>query len=238
MTRVRSHTRRNGVRVSAHQRRSRSRSGSARRSAARRGGSGGGGQAVPLLAGLGGLLALAVVVDLVRRHPYWAAGLAVLLVAGAVGVAVLVSRSRARQRAEQAERDRLIAVTDTMSGAEFEHWFARLLTVSGFSDVRVCGGAGDRGADVVATAPDGRRVVVQCKRHHPGNRVGSAAIQRFAGTCRLVHGGELCMIVTNGFFTSGDGRQLAQQVGIALVDRHVLEVWARTGAPPANLLRR
>lgn len=232
MHRVRSHTRRNGVRVRSHQRRSRPRGRSRQRPRAAAG------QAGALLAGLGGLLALAVVVDLVRRHPYWAAALVVLLVGGAVAVAVLVSRSRARQRAEQAERDRLIAVTDTMTGTEFEHWFARLLTVSGFSGVRVCGGAGDRGADVVATAPDGRRVVVQCKRHHPGNRVGSAAIQRFAGTCRAVHGGELCMIVTNGFFTSGDGRQLAQQVGIALVDRHALQVWARTGAPPAGLLRR
>ncbi|SCL22805.1 restriction system protein [Micromonospora pallida] len=227
MPRVRSHTRRNGVRVRAHDRRR-----SSRRPAS------GGPPAALVLAGLGGLAALAVLVDLVRRHPYWAAFVAFLLVAGAVAAAVLVARVRSRQRAEQAERDRLIAATDMMTGAQFEQWFARLLRGSGFSDVRVCGGAGDRGADIVATAPDGRRVVVQCKRHSTTNRVGSAAIQRFAGTCRAVHGGELCMIVTNSFFTSGDGRQLARQLGIALVDRDALEVWARVGAPPADLLRR
>ncbi|WDZ82766.1 restriction endonuclease [Micromonospora cathayae] len=229
MPRVRSYTRRDGVRVRAHQRRARGRS-TRRRSA-------GGGQTGPVLAGLGGLVALVIVVDLVRRHPYRAAAVAALLVAGAVAVAVALSRRQARRRAEQAERDRLVAVTDPMTGAEFERWFARLLAGSGFTDVRVCGGAGDRGADVLATAPDGRRVVVQCKRRHPGNRVDSAAIQRFAGTCRTVHRGELCLIVTNGFFTNGDGRRFARQVGIVLVDRDALETWAYTAVPPADLLR-
>jgi restriction system protein len=96
----------------------------------------------------------------------------------------------------------------------------------------VCGGPGDRGADVTAVAPDGRRVVVQCKRQSPGNRVGSAAIQRFAGTCREIHGGELCLIVTSGFFTNGDGIHLAGRLGITLVDRRSLEVRASTGRPP------
>ncbi|MFG1779771.1 restriction endonuclease [Micromonospora sp. NPDC049048] len=191
--------------------------------------------------GLGGLAVLALVVlvvDFVQRHPYWSMFLVFVAVATTTALLVLRSRRRARLRAEQAERDRAIAVTDAMTGAEFEQWFARLLAASGFRQVLVAGGSGDRGADVTAIAPDGRRVVVQCKRQSLTNRVGSAAIQRFAGTCREVHGGELCMIVTNGLFTAGDGVRLARQLGIVLVDRGELEAWAWRRTPPPGLLTR
>ncbi|MFU8871729.1 restriction endonuclease [Micromonospora sp. SL4-19] len=230
---VRSHPRKNGARARAHHR-TRRRAGSARASAARRrtGSRRSGLDLTILFAVLAVVVLVVLVVDFVGRHPYWSAFLAVLVVGAIAAVLALVSRQRSRQRAAQAERDRLIAVTDAMSGAEFERWFARLLVTSGFRQVRVVGGAGDRGADVTAVAPDGRRVVVQCKRQSSRNRVGSAAIQRFAGTCREIHGGELCMIVTNGFFTNGGGVHLARRLGIILVDRRLLEMWAWTGRPP------
>ncbi|MGN9917386.1 restriction endonuclease [Micromonospora palomenae] len=182
------------------------------------------------------LVVFRMILDFVERHPYWSAFLASLVVAGAVAVGFLVSKQRARERAEQAQRDRLIAVTDAMSGPDFEQWFARILVASGFRQVKVCGGSGDRGADVMAIAPDGRRVVVQCKRQTISNRVGSAAIQRFAGTCRDIHGGEICMLVTNSFFTAGDGIQIARQLDITLVDRHALEMWAWTGKPTPGIV--
>lgn len=232
---VRSHTRKGGARVRAHYRRRRT--GSVRRRSTVRRVGGGGRSANGWVLALGAVVAfvlLRAVIDFVRRHPYWTALLVSLVVAGAVVVVLLVSKQRARERADQAQRDRLIAVTDAMSGPEFEQWFARLLVVSGFRDVTVCGGSGDRGADVVALAPDGRRVVVQCKRQSVNNRVGSAAIQRFAGTCRVIHGGEICMLVTNSFFTAGDGIQMARQLNITLVDRHALEMWAWTGRPPVD----
>ncbi|MEV5764731.1 restriction endonuclease [Micromonospora sp. NPDC052213] len=176
-----------------------------------------------------------LVVEFVQQHPYWSIFLVFVAAATTTALLVLRVRQRARWRAEQAERDRAIAVTDAMTGAEFEQWFARLLAASGFRHVQVRGGSGDRGADVTAVAPDGRRVVVQCKRQSLTNRVGSAAIQRFAGTCREVHGGELCMIVTNGLFTAGDGVRLARQLGIVLIDRGELETWAWKRTPPPGL---
>ncbi|MFI9047236.1 restriction endonuclease [Streptomyces sp. NPDC053427] len=45
------------------------------------------------------------------------------------------------------------------------------------------GRAGDLGADVVALAPEGRRVVLQCKRYGPAIKVHSQDVQRFGGTC-------------------------------------------------------
>ncbi|RGC67648.1 Restriction endonuclease [Micromonospora sp. MW-13] len=233
---VKSHIRRDGARVRAHYRkRRRARGGGA----ARRGRSG---SAAPLLWGVPALVLVVLAVDFVRRHPYWSVLLVAVVGLAVAGLLFARARQRARQRAEQerqraeqARRDRLIAVTDAMSGPEFERWFARLLEASGFRQVTVTGGAGDRGADVVAVAPDGRRVVVQCKRQSAHNRVGSAAIQRFAGTCREVHGGQLCVIVTNSFFTAGDGVRLARQLDIALVDRAALETWAWTRTPPPGL---
>ena len=43
--------------------------------------------------------------------------------------------------------------------------FARLMRRDGLRHVEVCGGSGDLGVDVRAYTPDGRRVVVQCKRY-------------------------------------------------------------------------
>ncbi|MEU4643402.1 restriction endonuclease [Micromonospora sp. NPDC023814] len=108
-----------------------------------------------LPSGRSALIAVVLVVDFVQRHPYWSAFLAVVVVVAAGALLSVGAKRRARQRAEQAERDRAIAVTDAMTGSEFEQWFARLLGASGFRDIRVRGGSGDRGADVTAIAPDG-----------------------------------------------------------------------------------
>ncbi|GIG87177.1 hypothetical protein Pen02_21130 [Plantactinospora endophytica] len=184
---------------------------------------------------VGALVLVWLVVDFVQRHPVWAVVIAVSLVVAGVGVLTLLVRARLREETETAVRARHVEATDTMTGAEFEHWVAALLKRSGYSRVTVCGGAADRGADITAVAQDGRRVVVQCKRHSTTNRVGSAAIQRFAGTCRSIHRGEICVIVTNGFFAAGDGLRLARELGIGLVDRSALGEWAYTGTPPASL---
>ncbi|MEH1013391.1 restriction endonuclease [Micromonospora sp. CPCC 206060] len=241
MHRVRSYRRRDGTRVRSHLRRSSGRSrASARRRRPTRRDSGGLDYRLLLGAFVAVLTVVVVlaVVEFVQRHPVWSAFIGLVLVSGAVAVVRFIRREQARRAAEQAERDRRIGVTDAMTGTEFEHWFGRLLAASGCTGVTVCGGAGDRGADILATAPDGRRVVVQCKRRSPGNRVGSAEIQRFAGTCRSVHGGDICLLVTNGSFTDGDGLLLARQLDILLVDRAALETWAYTGRPPLALVAR
>src|SRR5690348_10175376 len=43
-----------------------------------------------------------------------------------------------------------ISATDTMSGPEFERYVAALMRRSGFRRVRISGGAGDMGADIIA----------------------------------------------------------------------------------------
>ncbi|MFY1692640.1 restriction endonuclease [Plantactinospora sp. WMMB782] len=242
MPRVRSYTRRDGTRVRGHYRsrtrRFRTRRPRPRRPYARRAASRTPDRSGWWLGGtVGGLVLGWLVVDFVQRQPVWSVVVAVTLLAAGATIVVLLVRARFRADADAAVRACRVEATDTMTGAEFEGWVAALLRRSGFSRVAVCGGAADRGADITAISPDGRRIVVQCKRHSPANRVGSAAIQRFAGTCRSIHRGEICVIVTNGFFAAGDGLRLARELGIGLVDRSALGEWAYTGRPPEPLGR-
>ncbi|MFD5937236.1 restriction endonuclease [Streptomyces sp. NPDC060333] len=115
---------------------------------------------------------------------------------------------------------------------EFEQAVADLCERDGCRDVEVVGGAGDLGADVLATAPDGRRVVIQCKRYGPTNKVGSQDMQRFGGTCYAVHQAQLAAVVTTSEYTQ-PAVEYAEQCGILCFDRQALDDWsAGTGPAP------
>jgi restriction system protein len=173
----------------------------------------------------GGFLAIGLLVQAVRDHPWIAAVVAGTVLS--VGGAWFYLRSAADRRL--AEHERNIAVTDAMTGSEFEHFVARLMRSSGCRGVRVSGGAGDMGADVTGKAPDGRRVVVQCKRYT--GALGSPHVQRFAGTARDIHGADIALLVTTGHPTR-QARDIARRCRITLVDRPALARWMTTGVPP------
>ncbi|GAA2560027.1 restriction endonuclease [Streptomyces koyangensis] len=114
----------------------------------------------------------------------------------------------------------------------FEEAVAALCRRDGCADAETVGGAGDLGADVLATAPDGRRVVIQCKRYGPDNKVGSQDLQRFGGTCWSVHGAQLAVLVTTSEFTA-PAEEYAEASGIRCVDGTELTAWAEgTGPAP------
>nr|WP_239081848.1 restriction endonuclease [Streptomyces sp. SID9727] len=114
----------------------------------------------------------------------------------------------------------------------FEAAVAALCERDGCQEVEVVGGAGDLGADVLATAPDGRRVVVQCKQYGPDHKVGSQDLQRFGGTCWTVHGAQLAAVVTTSEFTA-PALEYAETCGIRCVDGTALAAWAEgSGAAP------
>ncbi|WWQ69229.1 restriction endonuclease [Streptomyces sp. Q6] len=123
----------------------------------------------------------------------------------------------------------------------FEAAIAELCERDGCQDVEVTGGAGDLGADVLAVAPDGRRVVIQCKQYAPDNKVGSMDLQRFGGTCWSVHGAQLAVIVTTSAFTT-PAEEYARSCGIRCVDGEELEAWAQGSGPapwgPAHVADR
>ncbi|WP_095046572.1 restriction endonuclease [Streptomyces sp. WM6386] len=187
----------------------------------------------------GCLYAAAALVLLPAAFLAWADGngagafFVLLLLAGG-GLAL--GKRRARQAAEL-HRVRTLRSTEVvryhaMGPREFEHAVAFLCERDGCLGVRVVGGAGDLGADVVADAPDGRRVVIQCKRYGPTTKVGSPDLQRFGGTCYSVHGAQVAAVVTTSVFTK-PAAQYASGTGIRLFDESALAAWAtRTGPPP------
>ncbi|GAB7028924.1 restriction endonuclease [Streptomyces sp. NPDC021749] len=118
-----------------------------------------------------------------------------------------------------------------MEADAFEEAVAGLCRRDGCEDVRVVGGAYDLGADVVAVAPDGRNVVIQCKRYGEDNKVGSQELQRFGGTCFTVHGAEVAAVVTTSAFTD-PAREYAEQCAILCFDHDDLVGWA-SGSGPA-----
>ncbi|WP_338674750.1 restriction endonuclease [Streptomyces sp. SCSIO 30461] len=114
----------------------------------------------------------------------------------------------------------------SMDPEAFECAIAALCERDGCTEVQVVGGAGDLGADVLGIAPDGRRIVIQCKRYGPVNKVGSQDMQRFGGTCFAVHDAQIAAVVTTGEFT-GPAEEYAEQCGILCLDQSVLTAWAQ-----------
>lgn len=158
---------------------------------------------------------------------------AALAVAGTLAVALTLVRAARRRRAPAALPAEPPVYVDyaALDADAFEQAVADLCARDGCLDVEVVGGAGDLGADVVATAPDGRRVVVQCKAYGPDNKVGSQDVQRFGGTCFAVHDAHVAVVVTTSEFTE-PAAQYAAQCGILCVDRRSLDAWT-DGTGPA-----
>jgi len=119
---------------------------------------------------------------------------------------------------------RPMAHVDAMRGSEFEVFVAELCRRDGCAAVEVSGGAGDLGADVVALLPDGRKLVIQCKRYGRTRSVGSPDMQRFVGTARPVHGADVAVLVATCRFTA-PARDLAADQDIVTVDRKALTRW-------------
>ncbi|MFI5975566.1 restriction endonuclease [Streptomyces sp. NPDC051452] len=114
----------------------------------------------------------------------------------------------------------------------FEEAIADLCARDDCRDVQVVGGANDLGADVIAVTPDGRRMVVQCKRYAEDNKVGSQDLQRFGGTCFTVHKADVAALVTTSDFTA-PALAYAQATGIVCVNGEDLRAWCDgTGPSP------
>ncbi|MEE1752089.1 restriction endonuclease [Streptomyces sp. SP18CS02] len=129
----------------------------------------------------------------------------------------------------------LVPDYEAMDADAFERAVAELCERDGCVDVEVVGGAGDLGADVLATAPDGRRIVIQCKFYGPGHKVGSQDVQRFGGTCFVVHGAHVAAVVTTSEYTE-PALDYAAQCGILCLDREALDAWTEGTGPAVWLM--
>ncbi|MBE8475589.1 restriction endonuclease [Streptomyces justiciae] len=136
-----------------------------------------------------GVLAAVVLLGLLR--PMLLLYLGVLLVCAVSGWMVwrlrrtdrlLRSEDAAWRRQEEiAAGRRTLAAIDVMSGTEFEEVVAELCRRDGCTQVRRVGGAGDNGADVLGRLPDGRTMVIQCKRYAPHRTIASREVRDLLG---------------------------------------------------------
>ncbi|BCL18428.1 restriction endonuclease [Streptomyces tuirus] len=197
-------------------------------------------------------LAVRVAAGAVERRPAWVFVLALIGVAACLGLrrrwrvagaarrAAAALDEAAREAAEQLQAPAVspqptaveVVAVDyaALTPEEFEEAIAALCERDGCSGVEVVGGAGDLGADVLAVTPDGRRIVVQCKRYDASHRVGSQDLQRFGGTCFTVHEADVAVLVSTSDFTA-PALEYAEQCGILCVDGESLEAWTDGTGP-------
>ncbi|MFI5649291.1 restriction endonuclease [Kitasatospora sp. NPDC051705] len=159
-----------------------------------------------------------------------------VILAAATVVAAVVLRVRVLARRQDLEARvaqlRHIGPFLSMSPKAFEHALADLCRRDGCTKVTVVGGAGDLAADVLATTPTGQRILIQAKRYGPKTFVGSQDVQKVNGTYRDVHHCDLAAVVTTSSLTKA-ATAFCTQVGIRVVDRGALALWAEgTGKPP------
>jgi restriction system protein len=164
-----------------------------------------------------------LLVHFVQGYWPWLVGVLalVIVIAGAVRVLDELAEYEARQREERLEAVARFERVDVMTGTEFEELIAELLRRDGFQAVQVIGRSGDRGVDITARTPDGRKIAVQCKRQAknvPGDR-----IRNLIGAVHSTYLGHQGVLVTNAGYTAqaqseGHGR-------IVMVGRQELGSW-------------
>ncbi|WP_436528498.1 restriction endonuclease [Actinoplanes sp. HUAS TT8] len=143
----------------------------------------------------------------------------------------IVARWKSRNEFSRTPKSVALSQVDTESPESFEQLTAWLLKRDGCTIQRDRGGPGDQGADVIATTPDGLRIVLQCKHStKQGNRLDPRHVHQLNGTARPIHGADIVGIVTNRAL-SASAEAFADSQGIHIVDRRVLKRWATYGVP-------
>lgn len=163
---------------------------------------------------LGALVALWLLFVLIQSVASTLGALGIPLVIGAVAIVIYGwVRVRKRRRLRIKAFNELLALTPT----QFEMAIADLLRDMGYRSVQRTGRSGDLAADITCRDRKGRSVVVQCKRHAPGIRVGSRDMQAFIGMVKVHHRADNGVFVTTSEFTA-PARELARQHEVTLID--------------------
>lgn len=173
------------------------------------------------------LLILIVVLPQVRVSASQAILLGIVLLVlsiGLVGLCLLRRKrayapvetvSRAREAvvrapvlAWRASQPATVADLLRLTPGEFEAFVGDLLEITGWcSDVCRVGGAGDRGADLVARDRFGRPFIVQCKRY-AGRKVSAGEMRDFLGA-KGIYGADEGLFVTTAKFTDAARANMA-----------------------------
>ena len=105
------------------------------------------------------------------------------------------------------------SVSDIVSAFEehptdFESYCASVYEALGY-DAVVTPPTNDGGYDIILTAADGKRTIVECKCFSEGNNVGRPLIQKLVGANSVVHAEHMAYVTTSDF-TSGAVKYAAE----------------------------
>lgn len=187
-----------------------------------------------------GVLATLLLLSLLR--PELLLYLGVLLAAAGIGWVMwrlwrtdrlLRSRDTVWRRQEDiAAGQRTLAAIDKMSGTEFEEVVAELCRRDGCTQVRRVGGAGDNGADVLGQLPDGRTMVIQCKRYAPHRTIASREVRDLLGAKVHFAADVAIFVATTRFSRQAEAFAVGHQ--ILTLHRDFLGLW-NNGTPLVSL---
>jgi restriction system protein len=165
------------------------------------------------------VFALPWVLDFLRSSWVPVAAALVSLAALLVAAVVVVRRLGAGYR-----RDALLrAGLDRLDPRRFEELTAELLRRDGFRKVRVVGGAGDRGVDVLGVAPDGRPYAVQCKYYT--RPLGPGGVRDFVGALRAAPYRDHRGVLVISHYLSTQAAETAREQDLIVIDRDRLADW-------------
>jgi hypothetical protein len=85
-----------------------------------------------------------------------------------------------------------------MTPQQFEECAASVMRAAGLINVQVTGKSGDHGIDIVAQSGNDK-IVGQCKRYHPGKKVGNADLRNFIGAMSYARAQKGWFITTSTF---------------------------------------
>jgi restriction system protein len=150
----------------------------------------------------------------------------------AVGIAVSFIAFLVWLALRKSKHNRLLNLTleilKAMSPKEFEYTTAEILRRLGYKDVKVIGGSGDLGVDILAYKDGNKKVAVQCKKYIT-KKVTSPEIQLFIGMMVTEYKADYGLYVTTSYYTR-DAYHLAMK------HKDKLEIW--TGRKLAEILLR
>jgi restriction system protein len=135
-------------------------------------------------------------------------GIALVLI---LSIAIYQSNKR-----KQRLRESGIEEIDVMDGIQFEYYLKELYRSRGYA-TEVTSASGDFGGDLLLSK-DGKKVVVQAKRHVKD--VGIKAVQEVIGA-KSYYAADDAWVVSNSYFTKA-AKELAQKSKVTLVDREQL----------------
>ncbi|GEM_PF-1313978 len=177
----------------------------------------GGGRSSSSGTGTGCLIGVVAVIVALGMAWEWAKENPVPSLIGFAVVSLLViAYLRSRRPVPQvriATLDGFLALTPT----QFEQEVAALFRALGYPQMDAVGGAGDLSVDVRGVDPQGRTVLVQCKRYAPDRRIGSPEIQQFYGMARYHDANAHAVFITTSGYTDA-AIDVARQVGVELID--------------------